>query len=630
MEIGRNNPIQKLHNPENTSAKSMQFKTQFTQIQSRVLSPENIDSYAESALKDLIQMTDDVVSEYRAETHDALTLSKELEDSAYDYFGLDNLGEMLDYVGEKQQEIRDIRDIIRSVDRASSIILPPDKRENPIQAGSGSFEGKRIVPRTKTLLFMLSNDFDIDIKDPEQISMRAGILSDNKMRGLSYYVINVPRLDRTILCCDEEENVTYVFDNAILAKHGISQEDFTRFTKSQVNELLQQDPKMGRRVVYSKEHYIGRMIGLMNDLEVDSFETEGAGLYLVPKAPEDVLSTSGLARSWGVAHHVVERAISEIEFLDAVALYKFGSRRVKGYTPVQQEVIRQHLESTGIFAEKPPGDVLSAQSLSELLGVDRSTVNKTVEELGEQLGEKRDYKFLGVTTRGFTQEEQKLIHEHLKMKGALAEQATKDILSAKGLAEQLGVDSGVVRKAIERLSDQLGEVGVRKFGPRIAKGYTPVQQEVIRQHLESTGIFAEKPPGDVLSTKSFAGQLGVTAKTINKAAEELGEQLGERELYMFGGAAVQGFTREQQQIVSQYLENNGFIVPVAPEGILSAHGLATRLGIDYKMVLRSVREMRDQLAIVNSYKFANGKPSLGYTLEQQAMLRKHLELKGDL
>ena len=490
MEIGRNNPIQKLHNPENTSAKSMQFKTQFTQIQSRVLSPENIDSYAESALKDLIQMTDDVVSEYRAETHDALTLSKELEDSAYDYFGLDNLGEMLDYVGEKQQEIRDIRDIIRSVDRASSIILPPDKRENPIQAGSGSFEGKRIVPRTKTLLFMLSNDFDIDIKDPEQISMRAGILSDNQMRGLSYYVINVPRLDRTILCCDEEENVTYVFDNAILAKHGISQEDFTRFTKSQVNELLQQDPKMGRRVVYSKEHYIGRMIGLMNDLEVDSFETEGAGLYLVPKAPEDVLSTSGLARSWGVAHHVVERAISEIEFLDAVALYKFGSRRVKGYTPVQQEVIRQH--------------------------------------------------------------------------------------------------------------------------------------------LESTGIFAEKPPGDVLSTKSFAGQLGVTAKTINKAAEELGEQLGERELYMFGGAAVQGFTREQQQIVSQYLENNGFIVPVAPEGILSAHGLATRLGIDYKMVLRSVREMRDQLDIVNSYKFANGKPSLGYTLEQQAMLRKHLELKGDL
>jgi hypothetical protein len=46
-----------------------------------------------------------------------------------------------------------------------------------------------------------------------------------------------------------------------------------------------------------------------------------------------------------------------------------------------------------------------------------------------------------------------------------------------------GVGQAAVYKAIDKLSGRLGEVRQYKFMARVVKGYSPEQQEIIKQYL---------------------------------------------------------------------------------------------------------------------------------------------------
>src|SRR5680860_653450 len=83
---------------EGKTAKSPNFKTTLSQIQSRPLIPENIDSYAEDALKDLITLTSSAVTEYKNQQTSDLRTGNEAEDAAFAYFGLNNIEEILNHI----------------------------------------------------------------------------------------------------------------------------------------------------------------------------------------------------------------------------------------------------------------------------------------------------------------------------------------------------------------------------------------------------------------------------------------------------------------------------------------------------------------------------------------------------
>lgn len=62
------------------------------------------------------------------------------------------------------------------------------------------------------------------------------------MRKLTYFIVNIPSLKRTILfyAGDEEGNATsYVFDNNVLNTKSISSEDLELLTKDELNNLLE-------------------------------------------------------------------------------------------------------------------------------------------------------------------------------------------------------------------------------------------------------------------------------------------------------------------------------------------------------------------------------------------------------
>ncbi|MEK7559594.1 MAG: hypothetical protein AAB521_04780 [Patescibacteria group bacterium] len=625
-EIGVLNELD-LQSPESKSSKSSAFHVTLTQIQGKPLSPDNIDTYARDALADLIKLTDSIVGDYAKEQPSDSTYGKELEDKAFEHFGLGNLGEILNYVASKELELERIDKLIEGAENVGAILVPPTGEMPQIQEGDGSFGKKSVIARTKTLLFILSNEFDIDTQDPNKVVVKTGILSDKMMRKLSYFMINVPSLNRTILSCDEEGNVTYIFDNDILSSKGISQDDLALMTKEGINDLLKEDPKLGRRLIYTKT-FVPRMINLITDLENNNDSSgEGAGLYLFPKAPEGILSVKNIAYDLGVDHGTVVKAIEGLsESLGEITQYRFGAVTTTGYTSEQQEMIRQELDRKGLFSDQAPEEVLSVYSLSKRLGVGEKSINKAIEELGDSLGEITQYRFgtrAGIT--GYTQKQQEMIKQALEEKGLFMEQAPEEVKPIAGIAKEFGVAHDVIKRTVNNLGETLGETTTYRFGNTLTAGYNSEQQEIIRQELEKRGLLSEIAPEGILSAGVLARRLNVDYSTLMNSVRELDDSLGETTQYRFGSAAAAGYTTEQQEMIRQELEKRGLLSEIAPEGILSLHGLSRKLHTDKPKLKKLIEELADSLGEAQTYKFGGYRPAIGYTEEQQEMIRLALE-----
>lgn len=609
------------------------FKAAFKQILSRPLSPDNIDSYAEDALTDLIGLTNSVVDLYCKKQPSTFPSRKELEDAAFSHFGLTNIEKTLDHVASKAEEIKQIDKIIEGAEVVQSIVVPPDdKRPFFNYEGNGTVEEKSVISRTKTVLFILSNDFGIDISDQEQLSIKTGVLSDEMMRKLSYYLLDIPRLERTILCCDEEGNVTYIFNNAVLAKHGISSDDLTQLTKNGLNDLIGADPELGRRIVYSK-NFVPKMIGLVKDLKLSNDNQEhqnttGIGVYLYPEPPEGILSANGIANSFNVSQSVIAKAIKSIEDeLGETEQYRFRFAVAPGYTTDQQEQIRKYLEERGQFLDQPPKGVLSAKRVANKLGVTERALARTVKELGQSLGETRAYKFGSQPVTGYTPEQQELIRQHLENKGVFRDVAPEGVRSITGIAADLQSTHRTIAIVIAELGDSLGEPHEYKIGTQPTVGYTPEQQALIRHHLQKKGYFIGQAPEGFLSAKGLSTSLDIVDKSIYKAIKELGEALGETHIYKFRSQIAVGYTPEQQELIRQYLDEKGSLAKDAPKEVLSVPGLADSLGVGYANVRNAINELGDTLGETQRYKFKTVTGE-GYTPEQQELIRQHLERKG--
>lgn len=612
---------------EDKAAKSIRFTSTLMGIQSRPIIPENIDSYAGDALSDLINLTVSVTEEYRNENLLIAESGKELEDKAFAYFGLNNIDEILSHVATKDSEIKHIADLIGKAENIGITIVPPQEQEYPIQVGSGNYEKKSIISRTKTLLFILSNDFDVNLDDPEQVTIKTGVLSDSQMRGLSYFMINVPGLNRTVLCCDEEGNVTYVFDNSVLDSHGISPEDLSRLTKADINDLLQADPEMGKRVIYSPK-FVPGMIGLMTDLQANASADDLRGFYLYPKAPEEVLSAKSFALELGVARETVVRAISELgDRLGEIQNYRFNTMVAAGFSPEQLELIRKHLEGNGNLSAQPPEHVLSAVGFANELGIDASTIRRAVNELGDSLGEAKKYKFGGNVTVGYSSEQQQLLRQHLESRGLFSAKPPDGFITNKDLSKQLAVDSSVVQRAVEKLAEQLGPVNSYRFNNSATARYSPEQQETIREYLEERGNFAGQASEGVLSGSALSKQLGVASSTLNRAIEMLRDSLDGVKKYRFSQRIVAGYTPKQQEMIRKYLRENGFLGEAAPDGIMSSSSIARQLGVSIQSVDKSVEELGVVLGRVGNYRF-NSTLGAGFTIAQQEMIKRHLQEKN--
>ena len=261
-----------------------QFKTKLDTITNTTATVELLsdNSYSDQALESLINLTDEVLAAFEqtntTQTLQTFTTSDEKEDAAFAYFNLPNISEVLDCVITVSDSLKDIDRLLEDspnldepealvsdfdnsiFQKISEVFVPPDKIEPKLGSGNGEFAEKQIFDRTKTILLILQENFGIDIKDTTQLNSYEGIVNDKMMRQTPYRLLDVHSLERKILVCDEEGNVTFIFDSTKLDDLHIATTQLREeMTKSHLKGLINQYPEIGQALIYS-ENFIQNII----------------------------------------------------------------------------------------------------------------------------------------------------------------------------------------------------------------------------------------------------------------------------------------------------------------------------------------------------------------------------------
>ncbi|MGD0328698.1 MAG: hypothetical protein ABSB00_03270 [Minisyncoccia bacterium] len=224
------------------------LRARLNSIVSQSITTANIDTFADSALNELILFTGEIVEHYKTEHPKDIGSGKELEDRAFSTYGLDDLNLYLVRVQEKSDQIHQLDKALQDMSNIPEVITPPDKNSSFVKSSNSSnpFEEKVLISRLKLLLYILGNDFNLKLED---VQLTRGIVTDTMVRRESYVTAEIPALRRVVQICDEEGNASYVFDGEIMAQEGISVADLNRSEKREKNELIDKFRGIGTRLI---------------------------------------------------------------------------------------------------------------------------------------------------------------------------------------------------------------------------------------------------------------------------------------------------------------------------------------------------------------------------------------------
>jgi len=232
------------------------FRKKLNDILYRPLTVKNISTFGEVALNNLIKLIDEVkreVSKIGTEYLGDLT-SKEREEYYFKAIGLADVDiqMVLQLIIDKEEQIRRLKTQAENNIRKTKYVITPPGDNEKMLPGVNTFEKKKKIPRFLTLMYILETDFNIDVNNPNQIHKIEGIVSEDMMRRISYRRTTVPELHRAIYTCDEEGNVTYVFDTNKLNEIGlVNLTQLDNLTKKQKDNLIKKHPKVGQRIIQS-------------------------------------------------------------------------------------------------------------------------------------------------------------------------------------------------------------------------------------------------------------------------------------------------------------------------------------------------------------------------------------------
>lgn len=250
------------------------FHKRLTAILNVAISVDNIDNYSERTLDSLISLTGEIVAKYRQEITHTSAKGDALENEAYAYYGLTDIGDVLTRAQEKLTQIESINHYIASHSEESpEVITPPDTYsiEVDVAEGDGTFNDRILVPRLATLLYILENDLGLSKEDA---ILTKGTVLDTMMRNEPYYRVEISELNRVVYLCDEEGNASYIFNAQKLAEANIGLEQLDTATKDDRNALIMSFPGIGARLIQTSR-WRDRIVDLLSsDIPVASAPQE--------------------------------------------------------------------------------------------------------------------------------------------------------------------------------------------------------------------------------------------------------------------------------------------------------------------------------------------------------------------
>lgn len=591
---------------------------------------DNIDGFAEKAFNQVLNLIDDVIEDYNTlfpVTEDASL--RQQEEQAFEYFGLYNIEQVLDTIIEKNNQLQEIAARILSLAEKLVVITPPDTCNNTIQPGDGEYKIKAIINRVTLLLYILLTDYAITPPD-DQITK--GIVTDTMMRKLPYFTVEVPLLNRIVQACDEEGNVSFIFDQAAIEYLGNSVDDLNDMTKEQKKQLIRDNPHCGTVLRHSESWRYDMSMLLNPDTNFNSINCDQT--YKKPTTTIDEIvdnlpliddvelsPSKGFVEIDGKVYGTIA-AISDILCIDIEVLTKYIRDKRQKYRRYAKDsrdqiiaVYPVNMVENYFHIEVAPKEILSVNQIATKFAVARSIIDKAIEALGiEPIG---IYRFKAAVTKGYSPEQQQLIKSWLDDNGYFVEQKPDGFLSLSGMADEFEVSRPTIKKAIEAL----GIEPIRKyyFGTNIAEGYSPEQQQSIKSWLDENRYV--KPPDGFLSIDNMADKYNVNENTIYKAITALGKSLVNVKKYTFVGGRTEGYSPEQQIMIKQWLEDNGYFVKRPKDGYLSAKGSANQMECEYNTFMRVAK----LLGIMPIDEAKIGSNIVGvYSPEQRKEIRDHL------
>ena len=229
------------------------YKRRLQAILEKQLTVENIETFADEALAETVQLIDDILIQYKNNPEFKGNMAfdtQKQEDEAFTLLGLMDVQEILQSIIAVRDSIDALKTYIQTnAENIDSIITPPqpDYSTEAIE-GAGRFE-RKIFPRLLTLLYILEHDFDIP---PTDVHITQGAVTPKMIRATPYVRVEIPDLNRAMYICDEEGNVSYVFDTAKLRDAGLTFEVIDVDNKRDKNALIAYYPGIGMRIIQTK------------------------------------------------------------------------------------------------------------------------------------------------------------------------------------------------------------------------------------------------------------------------------------------------------------------------------------------------------------------------------------------
>ena len=98
------------------------FASSVEEIINQPLTVENVDTYAEDALDKLIQLVDEMVQAYKHQLTIWLDSSAESENAAFAYYGVEEIGELLDHIAAKAEQLIAIDTAIGQIESTDYVL----------------------------------------------------------------------------------------------------------------------------------------------------------------------------------------------------------------------------------------------------------------------------------------------------------------------------------------------------------------------------------------------------------------------------------------------------------------------------------------------------------------------------
>ncbi len=520
-------------------------------------SAETIDTYGPDTLQSYADLVGEYTDAYSAISHSASQTGLEIETEATSYWDLPPVESVLDELSARDLRIKALSAAIAGAALNHEVITPPDLIKNPIvQTGNANFEPAKLLGKAKVTLYVLENDFGVDVTNPSEIQIDSGVVDKAMVRQESYLGINVPQLDRLIMVCDESRNATYVFNIGKLEEIGLTPRMILRMHKSEYRILLKQHDGLGRRIFYSDNFTDDIRRAIAGDPNYDA--------SAAPSQPEGILTVTGMQGKFGVTKKTLQKFIKDNQ--DTIGNPKEFSpkgtaRTLMGYDNAQQNVIEELLVSAGYLVEKAPEGVLSENGMIETYGVSARSIRKAEKALGDNLGLVKKYRFDANRVPGFTLEQQEAIIRTIKEEGYHVDAAPDGSMSINGMSEEWGLSRQIIQKAITEMGSEAGQPFIGRSSTNMGKKalfYLPNQQEIIYAKLKADGHFAEIAPEGVLNLRGLANKWHINDDDIRKYIDLLGDALGSVEIYKFGQTKKKavGYSPEQQAMLLDFIRTS--------------------------------------------------------------------------